>query len=103
VHFGVAHVRHALAGDPALARRLEAAVQRRALALASAAVPAPLQDALTLLAAGSTDPAAVARGHRAYRELLDEMHDGRSKRLQSAGFSVEEAARLSALHTPNFM
>jgi hypothetical protein len=25
------------------------------------------------------------------------------KRLQSAGFSVEEAARLSALHTPNFM
>jgi hypothetical protein len=103
VHFGVAHVRHALAHDPSLSPRLEAAVRRRAAAMASATIPAPLQDALTVLAAGDTAPAAIARGDRAFRALLDDMHQGRIKRLQTAGFSSEEAERLSALHTPNFM
>ena len=46
----------------------------------------------TLLAAGATDPASVARGHHAFRELLDEMHEGRIKRLQSAGFSRRAGA-----------
>jgi hypothetical protein len=104
VHFGVLHVRHALAADPALAGRLEAAVRRRAATLHGVGgVPAPIQDALTLLAAGSDAPAAVARGHEAFRALLVEMDDGRTKRLVHAGFTPDEAARLSALHTPNFM
>ena len=49
VHFGVAHVRHALAHHPTLAARLEAAVRRRAAALHGVGrVPARVQDALTL-------------------------------------------------------
>ncbi len=104
VHFGVAHVRHALAGDATLARRLEAAVRRRGATLHGVGgVPAPIQDALVVLAAGSDEPAALARGHQAFQELLAEMHDGRRKRLLHAGFSDEQAELISALHTPNFM
>jgi hypothetical protein len=66
-------------------------------------VPAPIADALTILAARGDDPPSVARGHAAFRALLDEMHQGRLKRLAHAGFSAAEAERISALHTPNFM
>jgi hypothetical protein len=103
VHFGVMHVRQAMAADPTLGRRLEEAVRRRAARMQTASVPAPLADALTILAAGGTAPAAVARGHRAFRELLEEMDESRRKRLVTAGFDPEQAARLSGLHTPNFM
>jgi hypothetical protein len=104
VHFGLAHVRHALAHDPPLAGRLESAVRRRSAQLHGVAgVPAPVQDALTILAAGSTDPPAVARGHDQFRELLNVMHSARIKRLVHAGFSPEQADLLSGLHTPNFM
>jgi hypothetical protein len=103
VHFGVLHVRHAIDADPGAAARLEEAVRRRKTRLAGAGVPAPLQDALTILAAGGTAPAAVARGHRAFRALTEEMEEARRKRLVTAGFSADQAARLSVLHTPNFM
>jgi hypothetical protein len=104
VHFGLAHIRHALSVDPGLFGRLEAAVRRRAATLHdSGGVPAPLQDSLTLLAAGSTAPAAVARGHEAFRALLDTMHHARIKRLERAGFTEEQAALMSELHTANFM
>jgi hypothetical protein len=104
VRFGISHVRAAMAADPSLAGRLEAAVRRRAATLHGVGgVPAPIQDALTILAAGGDEPAAVARGHEAFRALLVEMHDDRLKRLGHAGFSPEAAERLSQLHTPNFM
>jgi TusA-related sulfurtransferase len=104
VHFGLAHVRHALAHDATLYGRLEGAVRRRAATLHGiGGVPAPVQDALTLLAAGGTNPKAVARGYDAYRALLDTMHGARVKRLVHAGFTEEQAATLSELHTPNFM
>jgi hypothetical protein len=104
VQFGQAHVRHAMSRDPTLAGRLEAAVRRRAATLANAGgVPAPLADALTVLAAGGDDPAAIARGHEAFRELLDDMQRARTKRLLAAGFDATGAQLLSDLHTPNFM
>jgi len=104
VHFGLVHVRHALANDPGLYQRLENAVRRRASTMANAAgVPEPLQDGLTILAAGSTQTRDVARGHDDFRQLLDTMHINRIKRLQHAGFTTEQANTLSALHTPNFM
>jgi hypothetical protein len=104
VHFGLAHVRHALENDPGLFARLEAAVRRRAATLHGVAgVPAPLQDALVVLAARGTEPGAVARGHDAFRALLDAMHEGRLRRLRHAGFSEEQAQVISDLHTPNFM
>jgi TusA-related sulfurtransferase len=104
VRFGVTHVREALAIDSSLAQRLEAAVRRRAATLHGiGGVPAPIQDALTLLAAGSDEPHAVARGHEAFRELLVEMDEARMKRLVHAGFTPDQARLLSELHTPNFM
>jgi hypothetical protein len=104
VHFGLAHVRHALAHDPTLYGRLEGAVRRRAARLTGfGGVPAAVQDALTIYAARGIDPASVARGHDAFRELLQVMHEARTKRLRSAGFSAEQAQTLSDLHTPNFM
>jgi hypothetical protein len=97
-------VRHVLAVDPPAAGRLEAAVRRRAAALHGIdGVPAPIQDALTILAAGGDEPALVERGHEAYRQLLADMHEGRLKRLAHAGFTPDQARTLSELHTPNFM
>jgi len=104
VHFGLAHVRHALSHDPSLYPRLEAAVRRRAATLAGvASVPAPVQDALTMLAAGGTEPRSIARGHEAFRDLLDTMHQSRIKRLLHAGFNAQQAEAISDLHTANFM
>jgi hypothetical protein len=104
VHFGLAHVRCGLANDPGLYRRLEAAVRSRAAGLHGVGgVPAPLQDALTILAAGSAEPRAVARGHESFRELLVTMHESRVRRLEHAGFNSQQAEMISQLHTPNFM
>jgi TusA-related sulfurtransferase len=104
VHFGLAHIRYGLANDPALYTRLEAAVRRRSATLHDiAGVPAPVQDSLTILAAGSTKPHAVAQGHERFRELLESMHQNRVRRLEHAGLTPEQADTISKLHTPNFM
>lgn len=104
VHFGLAHVRVGLATDPTLYDRLEAAVRRRAAVLHGiGGVPAPLQDALTTLAAGSAEPGAIARGHESFRQLLETMHLSRIRRLGHAGFNHQQAEMISELHTPNFM
>ncbi len=104
VHFGLVHVRHALAHDSGLYQRLENAVRRRASMLANAGgVPEPLQDGLTILAAGRTTTRDISRGHDEFRQLLDTMHINRIKRLEHAGFTTEQANNLSDLHTPNFM
>jgi TusA-related sulfurtransferase len=104
VHFGLAHVRYGLMNDPGLYHRLETAVRRRAASLHGiSGVPAPVQDALTILAAGGTEPLAVARGSEAFRELLETMHASRIRRLEHAGFTTPQAATISQLHTPNFM
>ena len=97
-------MRFGLAGDVTLYGRLEAAVRRRAATLHGiGGAPAPLQDALTILAAGDTEPRAIARGHESFRELLESMHLSRIRRLGHAGFTREQAEIISELHTPNFM
>ena len=104
VHFGLAHVRYGLVNDPMLYSRLLDAVRRRAATLhAVGGVPAPLQDALTILAAGDTKPRNVAHGHERFRELLETMHLNRVRRLEHAGFTPQQADTISKLHTPNFM
>ena len=104
VHFGLVHVRHALEHDETLYKRLETAVRKRAVSLSNVGgAPEPLQDGLTVLAAGNTDSKAIARGHEAFRELLHTMHENRVKRLEHAGFTSQQAQTLSDLHTPNFM
>jgi hypothetical protein len=100
----MSHVKHALKHDATMYARLEAAVRKRSATLAGVGkVPALVQDALTILAAGGTKPDAVAKGHKAFQDLLETMHENRVKRLATAGFTPDQANTLSELHTPNFM
>jgi hypothetical protein len=79
-------------------------VERRHDALATTAgLNADVFDALALVAAGTSSTDGIARGHAAVRELGLEMDRGRQRRLQRLGFPPERAARLSELHTRNFM
>ncbi|TMQ08974.1 MAG: ferritin-like domain-containing protein [Deltaproteobacteria bacterium] len=104
VAFGLAHLAHQLAREPALRDRLVAAIERRHAALAhTAGLNEEVFDALVLLAAGGWEPAALRRGHAAVIALVREMDDGRRLRLGRLGFVRDDAARLSALHTRNFM
>ncbi|MBT2212746.1 hypothetical protein [Actinomadura sp. NEAU-AAG7] len=104
VAFGVAHLQHQAAVDPALRGRLRGAVERRHDALAdTAGLNQDVFDALVVLAAGEWTPEAIRRGHEAVRLLQQEMHEGRQHRLIRLGFPADEAAELSSLHTRNFM
>ncbi|HZV00448.1 MAG TPA: ferritin-like domain-containing protein, partial [Planctomycetota bacterium] len=104
VHFGVAHTRHFLGARPGNVDELIDATRARAGALTTVAGPSPaVLDALVILAAGSLEPSAIARGVEAVRNLQNTMHENRKKRLVSAGFTVELAEQLSQLHTHNFM
>jgi hypothetical protein len=104
VAFGLAHLQRHLEHDPGLRPRLAAAIQRRHDALAhSAGLNADVFDALVVLAAGSLEPDAIARGHAAVVALAADMDRGRQRRLARLGFSPDEARALSALHTRNFM
>jgi hypothetical protein len=104
VAFGVAHLRYQADRDTDVLRRLRAAVERRYSALVdTAGLNSDVFDSLVLLAAGSWDPAAIARGYRAVLGLQDGMDQGRQRRLIHLGFPADEAADISALHTKNFM
>lgn len=104
VHFGVAHTRAFLAAREGNAGELIAATRARAGTLAAVtSVSRPVLDALTVLAAGSLEPAAIGAGVAAVRSLHEVMHANRVKRLVASGFSPELADELSALHTHNFM
>jgi hypothetical protein len=56
-----------------------------------------------LLAAGGWEPAALRHGHAAVVDLARAMDDGRRLRLSRLGFTADDAAHLSSLHTRNFM
>ncbi len=104
VAFGMAHLEQVLAVDAMQRGRLAAAVRRRHDALAdTAGLNEEVFDALVVLAAGSWEPDAVATGFARVQLLEAEMADGRRRRLTRLGFSAEEAAELSSLHTRNFM
>jgi len=104
VAFGLAHLARHTDEDPTLRERLAAAIERRHAALAhTTGLNADVFDALILLAAGGWEPADLRRGHAAVVALQRAMDDGRRQRLARLGFDAEHAARLSALHTRNFM
>jgi hypothetical protein len=104
VAFGLAHLARHVAHDPPLLDRLAAAIERRHAALAhTAGLNDEVFDALVLLAAGSWQPVALRRGHAAVVELVQAMDHGRRARLLRLGFAADAAARLSSLHTRNFM
>ena len=104
VAFGLAHLARHAALDPDLHGRLAAAIERRHAALAhTSGLNELVFDALVLLAAGSWSPADLRRGHAAVVALATEMDAGRRARLARLGFAPDDASRLSALHTRNFM
>ncbi|HWM85579.1 MAG TPA: hypothetical protein VNO33_07070 [Kofleriaceae bacterium] len=104
VAFGLAHLTRHAGEEPALRARLAAAVERRHEALRhTAGLNEEVFDALILLAAGSWEPEAIARGHDAVVALERDMDEGRQRRLRRLGFTDGEAEALSSLHTRNFM
>ena len=104
VAFGMSHLREHIDTDPSLRERLGSAVWRRHEMLRhTAGLNAEVFDSLVLMAAGSWEPANLARGHGSVAALMQDMHAGRSRRLMHLGFTEAEAEEMSSLHTRNFM
>jgi len=104
VAFGLAHLRRHVEQDPAERARLADAIHRRHAELQhTAGLNEEVFDALILLAAGSWEHADLARGFERVVALKQDMDHNRRKRLLKLGFSADEAAALSSLHTRNFM
>jgi TusA-related sulfurtransferase len=104
VHFGISHVRRRITTDPDQQAALVDAAERRATKLTQMSGLSPLlTEGLTLMAAGSLQPAELSNGAAAVRELMQTMEDNRIRRLQAAGFDPRTAQHLSDLHTPNLM
>ena len=104
VAFGIAHIEHGVGADRALLGALRASIERRHAALQNTAgLNQGVFDALVVLAAGAWTPAAIAAGHERVLELQADMNDSRRRRLVRIGFTPDDAAELSALHTRNFM
>jgi hypothetical protein len=104
VAFGLAHLSQHLTREPGFRPRLADAVRRRHDALRhTAGLNDEVFDALLLMAAGSWEHEALRLGSRRILQLIQDMDEGRRKRLVRLGFPEAEAAALSALHTRNFM
>ncbi len=104
VHFGISHVRRHIASDPDQTTALIGAAERRAAKLTEMSGLSPLlSEGLTVMAAGSLQPAELARGADDVRKLMQTMEENRIKRLRAAGFGHHDAQHLSDLHTPNLM
>ena len=104
VAFGLSHLSRHVEHDPGLRPRLAQAIESRHEALRqTAGLNEEVFDALVLLTAGEWNPEAIGRGYDAVVLLQRDMAQGREKRLRRLGFAESDAARLSELHTRNFM
>jgi hypothetical protein len=104
VRFGLSHLRLALAGDPSVKGRLVAAVEARAARLTGMTGLDPLvTESLAIMAARSLQPAQLAEGAGAVRELLGRMAASRIERLLAAGLDERTARYVADLHSPNLM
>jgi hypothetical protein len=104
VAFGMGHMQYQIARDPMTRERLGSAISRRYDALAqTSGLNEEVFDSLVILAAGAWTPGAIAEGFSKVQRLTEEMDLGRQARLVKLGFSEDEAASLSSLHTRNFM
>jgi hypothetical protein len=103
VHFGVGHVRRVLEREPEAREGLVAAVEARAARLVGLSIDEGVLEALTIVAAGSLQPAQLSEGAAAVRDLMRRLVENRLERLQEAGFDRRTAAHVSDLHTPNLM
>jgi hypothetical protein len=104
VAFGTEHLRYVLQTKPEKRSYLAAAVERRSQILASVSGLSPyVHDALVVFAGGGVSIPQIRKGSGLVLGLHREMHSSRKERLQSLGFSSEQASELSAYHTKNFM
>jgi len=104
VAYGIAHVRAHLQREPASVVELAAATEERAAALQATSGANPVvMHALAVLAGGGAAPLQLAGGLDAVRALYKQMAENRVRRLLQIGLDAATAARLSELHTPNFM
>ena len=104
VAFGVAHLREQMVRDSGLRSRLAQAVRRRHEELHhTVELNVEVFDALTLLAAGSWNHDALRNGSLRVNKLLKDMDEARQGQLKRLGYSKDEAAELSAIHTRNLM
>lgn len=104
VAFGVAHLKESVKHDPHLLDRLNQSVHRRHDALQHiVGLNQKVIDALTLITAGGWSHQALRKGSQQVTKLIQDMDSGRRNQLLRLGFSKEQAATLSELHTKNFM
>jgi hypothetical protein len=104
VAFAMGHLGEHLRAEPTVRQRLATSVRRRHDMLASTAgLSDSVHDALVVLAAGEWSGEAISRGWMRVQQLQRDMDEGRRRRLVRLGFSDDEAAELSVLHTRNFM
>ena len=104
VAFGVAHLRESARHEPSLLDRLAQSVHRRHEALRhTAGLNQEVHDSLVLVAAGSWNHNDLREGSRKVSQLLVDMDMARKRNLARVGFSDQQAAALSGLHTRNFM
>jgi hypothetical protein len=104
VAFGLAHLQAQVEREPSCRTRMANAIRRRFHQLQhTAGLNQEVFDALVLLAAGSWQHDDIRRGFDRVVALQQEMDKGRRGRLARLGFSEDEAAELSSLHTRNFM
>lgn len=104
VALGMSHLLYRLQREPDFRHRLASAVEQRFDALAgTSGLNEEVFDALILIAAGGLAPAQVAQGYAQVQQLMRDMADGRYAKLVRLGFTAEQAERLAALHTRNFM
>lgn len=61
-------------------------------------LPRRVQDALAVLAGGSTSAAALDRGRRRVKAFVEKLNRNRKQRLLQAGFSEKLAEKISELH-----
>jgi hypothetical protein len=104
VAFGMAHLEYQLQRDSELRGRLALAVESRYDTLAqTSGLNEEVFDALVLLAAGGWSTRQIASGFDKVQGLKEDMASGRQMRMKRLGFESDEARRLAALHTRNFM
>lgn len=104
VAYGIANVRQCLQREPGRIEDLVQAAEERSAALAASSPTNPLvMEALAVLAGGGNSPRQLAAGFAAVRQLQQEMHLGRVRRMLQIGLEPAAAERISQLHTPNFM
>jgi hypothetical protein len=104
VHFGVSHIRRAIAANPEIEPALVAAVEARAAKLVSLSGLSPVViESLTVMASRSLVPAELSEAAADVRSLMSTMQRNRVRRLTACGFSARTGRHLSDLHSPNLM